>query len=183
MKTNIIKISKILSLLLRHNPEKAGVTLDKNGWTDVDDLVGKFSVKFFPIDLEMLIEVVEKDNKKRYSFNSDQTKIRANQGHSIPVDLNLEPQMPPTVLYHGTVERFISSIRENGLRKGNRQYVHLSKDKETATLVGIRRGKPVILEIQAGTMASRGYKFYLSENKVWLTDFVPAEFIRETKIS
>jgi putative RNA 2'-phosphotransferase len=177
MKTNIVKISKILSLLLRHNPEKAGIALDKNGWTDVDDLVEKFSVKFFPIDMEMLTEVVENDNKIRYSFNSDQTKIRANQGHSIPVDLNLEPQVPPAVLYHGTVERFISSIRENGLRKGNRQYVHLSKDKETATLVGTRRGKPVILEIQSGTMASEGYTFYLSENKVWLTDFVPAEFI------
>ncbi len=177
MKTNIIKISKILSLLLRHNPEKAGITLDKNGWTDVGELIGKFSVKFFPIDLEMLTEVVEKDNKKRYSFNTDQTKIRANQGHSIPVDLGLEPVMPPEILFHGTVPRFIPSIRENGLRKGSRQYVHLSKDKETAVHVGIRRGKPVILEIQARAMASKGYTFYLSENKVWLTDFVPAEFI------
>lgn len=177
MTDNTTKISKILSLLLRHKPEKADISLDQNGWVDVDVLIQKFSEKFFPIDFEKLQLVVKNDNKQRYSFNGDKTKIRANQGHSIPVDLNLVPSMPPELLYHGTVERFIQSIRSNGLCKGNRQYVHLSIDQETAKNVGNRRGKAIILEIQAEKMASEGFLFYLSENKVWLTDIVPAEFI------
>lgn len=177
MTNMIVKISKILSLLLRHKPEKAGIKLDLNGWTEVSMLIKNFSVKFFPIDFNTLQQVVEQDDKQRYAFNNDKTKIRANQGHSITVDLNLEPSVPPEILFHGTVERFVVSIRENGLRKGNRQYVHLSTNMETAVKVGNRRGNPIILKIQAGKMASEGYSFYLSENKVWLTDFVPAEFI------
>jgi putative RNA 2'-phosphotransferase len=177
MAINTVKISKILSLLLRHKPEKAGIELDKNGWVDVTVLINNFSEKFFPIDFEKLQLVVEQDNKQRYAFNSDKTKIRANQGHSIPVDLDLQPSVPPDILYHGTVERFIQSIRTDGLRKGNRQYVHLSKDRETAKNVGNRRGNAIILEIQAEKMISEGFLFYLSENKVWLTDFVPAKYI------
>ncbi len=177
MKNNTLRISKILSLLLRHKPEKAGIKLDQNGWTDVHVLIEKFSEKFFPVNYDILQHVVEKDDKQRYTFNEDKTKIRANQGHSVDIDLNLEPTTPPDILYHGTVKRFLNSIKKGGLQKGNRQYVHLSKDKETATKVGARRGGPVILEIRAGEMSARGYKFYLSENKVWLTDFVPAEYI------
>jgi putative RNA 2'-phosphotransferase len=176
-KNIIIKTSKILSLLLRHKPQRAGIVIDENGWTNVNDLIKKVSKIFYPIDINLLIEVVEKNDKKRFSFNSDQTKIRANQGHSIKVDLDLEPVAPPDILYHGTVEKFLESIKKDGLRKGGRLHVHLSGDIFTASKVGKRRGQPIILEIKSGLMHQKGFKFYLSENKVWLTDLVPPEFI------
>lgn len=169
--------SKILSLLLRHNPEKAGLTLDKNGWVNVDELLEKFSKRFYSLELEYLQEVVAEDNKQRYSFSADGTMLRANQGHSVKIDLELEVVEPPEILFHGTVEKFINAILTDGIQKGSRQYVHLSADTETATSVGNRRGKPIILKVQAQKMANQGYKFYLSENKVWLCDHIPANFL------
>lgn len=164
--------SKFLSLILRHSPETVGIKLDKNGWADVDELLEKIN-----LDFETLDDIVETNDKKRFSFNEDLTKIRANQGHSINIDLELKPIEPPHNLYHGTIANFLRSIAKEGLTKQNRQYVHLSKDTETAKKVGMRRGKPIILAIRAEEMYEKGYKFYLSENGVWLTDHVPAKFI------
>jgi putative RNA 2'-phosphotransferase len=176
-KNNTIRISKFLSLVLRHRPEKIGLQLDASGWADVDDLLQKANRAGVRLDRELLEYVVATNDKKRFSFSQDGTRIRANQGHSIPVDLGLSPVSPPPELYHGTVERFLERIRSEGLLAQNRNYVHLSKDRETAEKVGQRRGKPVILIIPAGRMHGEGYKFFLSENGVWLTAKVPAEYI------
>ena len=170
-------ISKFLSYVLRHNPDKLGITLDTNGWTSVAILLEKINVGEYSLSMEELEEVVATNNKKRFAFNEDKTKIRANQGHSINVDLALESKVPPNYLYHGTVEKFMPSIREKGLIKGSRHHVHLSADKETAINVGSRRGKPIILTIRSGEMQAKDHTFYQSENGVWLTDVVPTEFI------
>lgn len=178
MKEKEIKtISKFLSLVLRHAPETIQLQLDKNGWANVDELIiqsHQFGKEF---DFGLLEEVVETNDKKRFTFNEDLTKIRANQGHSIDVELNLKESEPKDFLYHGTVEKFIDSIKKEGLQKMSRQYVHLSKDKETAIKVGSRRGKPIVLKINAPKMFLDGYKFYLSENNVWLLDEVPTKYI------
>lgn len=171
------RISKYLSLVLRHKPEVIGLNLDENGWADVEELQEKCAKQNRAFTLEELDEVVETNDKKRFIFNEDKTKIRANQGHSIEVDLALKPQQPPEFLYHGTAEINISSILEKGIEKRNRQHVHLSHDKETATKVGMRHGKPVILTIETEKMFQDGIDFYLSENNVWLTDFVDAKYI------
>lgn len=178
MKEKEIKtISKFLSLVLRHAPETIQLQLDKNGWANVDELIiqsHQFGKEF---DFGLLEEVVETNDKKRFTFNEDLTKIRANQGHSIDVELNLKESEPKDFLYHGTVEKFIDSIKKEGLQKMSRQYVHLSKDKETAIKVGSRRGKPIVLKINAPKMFLDGYKFYLSENNVWLIDEIPTNYI------
>ena len=172
---NIRRISKFLSLILRHQPEKIGLTLDKNGWAAVTDILEKSNLKF---DRETLEEVVRTNDKQRFSFNEDKTKIRANQGHSIKtIDLELAPQVPPPFLYHGTVPKFLQLIKSDGLKKMNRQHVHLSPDRQTATIVGKRRGAPVILSIRSGQMQEDGYPFHLSKNGVWLTDHVPPKYI------
>ena len=171
------RISKYLSLVLRHKPEIIGLNLDENGWADVEELQEKCAKQNRAFTLEELDEVVETNDKKRFILNEDKTKIRANQGHSIDIDLALKPQQPPEFLYHGTAETNLASIFEKGIEKRNRQHVHLSQDKETATKVGMRHGKPVILTIETGKMHEDGILFYLSENKVWLTDFVDAEYI------
>lgn len=171
------KIGKFLSLVLRHNPETIGIKLDENGWASVDELLQGLKKANRKISMETLEEIVETNDKKRYSFNEDKTKIRANQGHSIDVDLNLKEQTPPRVLYHGTAEASFENIKKFGLVKQNRNHVHLSLDVETATKVGKRHGKPIILEINAEAMDKDGYKFYLSENGVWLTDNVPIKYI------
>lgn len=170
-------LSKLLSLVLRHRPELIGVELDANGWADVDFLLLKLQKKAPGVDVESLKQLVAGSDKQRFAFNDDFTKIRANQGHSVSVDMEFKPVTPPEFLYHGTVERFIDSIAQEGLKKGTRQHVHLSKDLETAVKVGSRRGKPVILTIRSADMAESGYEFYCSENGVWLCDAVPAEFI------
>ena len=173
----INNISKFLSLVLRHSPETIQLQLDKNGWATIDELIiqsHQFGKEF---DFELLEEVVETNDKKRFSFNEDLTKIRANQGHSVDVELNLNEFEPNDFLYHGTVEKFIDLIKKGGLQKMNRQYVHLSKDKETAIKVGARRGKPIVLKIDAPKMFESGFKFYVSENNVCLIDEVPAKFI------
>lgn len=170
-------ISKFLSYVLRHNPEKLGITLDENGWTSVTVLLEKINIEPYSLSMEELEDVVATNNKKRFAFNANKTMIRANQGHSVNIDLALQPKEPPRYLYHGTVEKFITSIQEKGLIKGTRQHVHLSDDKETAINVGSRRGKPIILTIRSGEMHAQGFTFYQSENGVWLIETVSPEFI------
>lgn len=166
-----------MSLALRHQPDAIGIQLDEEGWVNTNELINGVNNKGINLDIEGLKILVEENDKKRFTFNEDETKIRANQGHSLDIDLKLEPIEPPVVLYHGTVSKYMESIREKGLVKVNRQHVHLSKDKETATIVGTRRGAPIILIINSKLMHDAGHKFYLSKNGVWLTDEVPAEFI------
>ena len=174
----ITTISKFMSLVLRHNPAAAGVTLDGNGWADVSALItGMNKSRRVSVTLEDIKEVVVTNDKQRFAFNDDFTKIRANQGHSVKVDVELKEAEPPAVLYHGTVSRFVRGIRNEGLKPQSRLYVHLSADRETAAKVGSRRGAAVILVINAYKMHEDGYKFYLSENGVWLTDAVPAAYI------
>lgn len=171
-------IGKYISLILRHKPEIIGITLDEHGWARVDRLIEGIR-KDYDFNMEMLEEIVANNNKKRYSFNEDKTLIRANQGHSIPVDVELPQKMPPDILYHGTAEEFVASIDEQGLIPGTRLYVHLSVDTDTAHNVGRRHGKPVIYEVLAGEMHKAGYEFFCSVNGVWLTKSVPVEFLRK----
>ena len=163
-------------MLLRHHPEAAGLTLDEHGWADVEELIKGVSRKFF-LDRAGLERIVAEDKKGRYSFSADGRLIRANQGHSVNVDVELEEKEPPEILYHGTAERFAASIEREGLKPQGRLYVHLSMDEKTARIVGQRHGKPVIFTVKAGEMFRAGHKFYLSVNNVWLTKEVPAEFL------
>lgn len=174
---NLTSLSRFISLVLRHKPEAIGITLDEHGWADVNELIAGVS-RTQPLDMETLEEIVRTDEKQRYSFSGDKTLIRANQGHSIPVDVELPQAEPPELLYHGTAERFTAAIEAEGLRPMSRLYVHLSKDAETARKVGSRHGKPVIYEVLAGEMSRRGFEFRLSVNGVWLTRAVPPEFLR-----
>ena len=175
----IKRISKFLSLLLRHQPETIGLSLDENGWADVEELINKSKKRRMYFSLSDLEIVVVENDKQRFSFNEDKSKIRANQGHSIKnINLEFEAIEPPENLYHGTVEKFLESIKANGLQKMSRQHVHLSEDLITATKVGSRRGKPIILVINSGLMFCEGYEFYKSKNGVWLTDQVPSKFIQ-----
>jgi len=173
----LITISKYLSKYLRHAPEELGLTLQTGGWVAVDDLLAATSENRFPITFDELVEVVETSDKKRFSFDGTGESIRANQGHSVEVDLQLEEAVPPEVLYHGTVGQFLPSIMSEGLNKGRRHHVHLSKDVETACKVGSRRGKPVILSVDARGMHREGHRFYLSANGVWLADTVPPIYL------
>ena len=171
---------KFLAYVLRHNPAAVGIELDENGWAKVDELLVGVQRSGRLIDITALEEIVATDDKHRFSFNEDKSKIRANQGHSIDIDLGLEEKTPPDILYHGTAEKYIDNIKQNGIQKRNRQYVHLSSDKQTAIKVGSRHGKPVIFKIDAKQMVMDGFKFYLSENGVWLTDYVSFKYF--TKI-
>jgi putative RNA 2'-phosphotransferase len=173
----IIRTSKFLSLVLRHKPETIDLDLDENGWADLATLIKKVKNSGHDLDLDKLKYVVANNNKQRFAFDESGRKIRANQGHSIEIDLNLPPLTPPEILYHGTATKNLSSIFEKGLEKRNRQHVHLSPDEETAIKVGSRHGKPVMLQIKTGKMHSEGHVFYQSDNGVWLTDHVPAEYI------
>ncbi len=172
------KISTFMSLVLRHKPQEIGLQLDENGWVLVSEFLSQMNGYGNTIDLENLEEIVATNDKKRFAFNKDKTKIRASQGHSVTIDLDLNEVIPPAVLFHGTVEKFISDIKSQGLKKMNRQHVHLSKDKETAIKVGSRRGNPVILIVDSVKMHRDGFKFYQSENGVWLTDTVPSNYIQ-----
>ena len=170
--------SKFISLILRHKPETIGIFLDEHGWADVQEMIDGINASGSDhLDMEMLEEIVQTDEKQRYSFNEDHTLIRANQGHSIPVDVELEEKNPPALLYHGTGEKYVSAIDEQGLIPKSRLYVHLSADVTTAKKVGSRHGKPVIYTIDCAKMTAEGYKFYLSANKVWLTKTVPAKYL------
>lgn len=170
------KLSKFISLVLRHNPGAAHITLDEHGWADVDELLTGINGTGRKINKDILEEIVAADQKQRYSFNQDKSLIRANQGHSIPVDVELKEQEPPEFLYHGTASRFLDSIEEEGLKPMSRLYVHLSKDMDTAVKVGRRHGRPVILKIHSREMYRDGCRFYLSENGVWLTKKVAVEY-------
>ena len=169
--------SKFLSLVLRHQPETIGVSLDPNGWIDVEVLLLALAQHGRQLSREDLERLVRESDKQRFALSEDGNRIRANQGHSVEVDLALAPQTPPEILYHGTVDRFLDSILSTGLRKGDRHHVHLSANLETAEKVGQRRGKPVILQIRSGDMHRAGFSFFLSDNGVWLVDHVPAEWI------
>ncbi len=172
-----IKISKFISFALRHHPEKAGIVLDAHGYADTNSLIESVKKRFRDFNMKYLEKIVAEDNKQRYSFNEDKTKIRANQGHSVQnVDIGFEEKIPPEILFHGTAERFMNSINEQGILKMTRQYVHLSGDKNTAYNVGKRHGEPVVILIDSEKMQADGYKFFLSENGVWLTDHVPTEY-------
>lgn len=172
------EISKYMSLILRHKPEAIGISLDEHGWANVEDLIAGIS-KDNEFNMEMLEEIVRTDEKQRYSFNDDKTLIRANQGHSIPVDVELEEKEPPETLWHGTGEKYVTAIDKDGLIPKSRLYVHLSKDKETAVKVGTRHGKPVIYTVHSKQMYEDGYKFYLSVNGVWLTKEVPVKYLEK----
>lgn len=166
-----------MSLVLRHKPDEIGLEMDDQGWVKVDELIIKMNQNGLRVDKDIINTVVETNDKKRFAFNTDKSLIRASQGHSIEVDLDLPVAVPPNILYHGTTSRFLDSILRTGLQKQNRQHVHLSVTIETAQAVGSRHGKPVILTINAKAMHEAGFKFYLSENKVWLTETVPVEYI------
>lgn len=177
MSSPLIKISKLLSLVLRHKPGVLGLELDEQGWVDVEVLIRQANAHGHALTPELLRQVVAENDKQRFAFSLDGRRVRASQGHSVAVDLGLEVVEPPAVLYHGTATRFVASIRAGGLRPGSRQHVHLSADADTAIRVGQRHGKPVVLVIKAGTMAAHGHRFHLSANGVWLVAAVPAEFI------
>lgn len=170
-------ISKFLSLVLRHKPETIGIELDKEGWADITELIEKSNKYGRKYDLNILTNIVSTNTKKRFSFNSSQSKIRASQGHSINVDLGYSNQEPPDLLYHGTAQNSVDSIIENGIEKRNRQHVHLSNDLETAIKVGQRHGKPYVFKIKASLMYKEGYEFFISENMVWLTEQVPSKYL------
>lgn len=174
----LVNLSRYISFILRHRPDTIGLSLDKHGYIDVQDLInGIKGNSDFYIDLDILKFIVETDNKKRYSFSEDGTKIRANQGHSVKVDLGLKEVKPPSVLYHGTGEKYLESILKEGLKSKSRMYVHLSSDIDTAISVGKRHGEPVALGIDAERMYEDEYKFYLSENGIFLTESIPVKYI------
>jgi putative RNA 2'-phosphotransferase len=177
MRNSLVKKSRFLSLVLRHKPETIGLTLDENGWIAIDTLLDAAKAYNRALTREELDEIVATNNKKRFAISQDGRRIRASQGHSLDVDLALQPRTPPPVLYHGTAVRFLPSIRKKGLQKMNRQHVHLSSTEETAKDVGSRHGKPAILLVKADAMHTDGYSFFLSDNGVWLTDTVPAAYL------
>lgn len=179
MSGRIAEISKFLSFVLRHQPQAIGITLDSQGWVAVDELLSAAARHGKSISRAQLEEVVATNDKRRFALSNDGVRIRANQGHSVEVDLALTPLAPPELLYHGTVERFLESIRVQGLLRGERHHVHLSPDRETAQRVGQRRGRPVVLVVEAGRMHRDGHVFRRSENGVWLADAVPPEYLRE----
>jgi putative RNA 2'-phosphotransferase len=173
-----VRVSKYLSKHLRHEPERLGLTLAPGGWVAVDDLLAACDRDNFPITRQQLEEVVATSDKQRFAFDPTGTRIRANQGHSAAVDLRLPPAEPPALLYHGTGEQHVGTIRGEGLRKMARHHVHLSIDVPTAMKVGARHGKPVVFEIDAAAMHRAGHTFYVSANGVWLTDTVPPEYLK-----
>lgn len=178
---NDTKLSKFLSLILRHEPAAAGITLDKHGWADVEQLLAGVRRTGRQIDMETLERIVRENNKQRYSFNENHTKIRANQGHSVQVDVELKEAAPPQYLFHGTASRFLPAIQREGIRKMERQYVHLSDDFQTALSVGRRHGSPVVITLNAAAMARDGVTFYLSENGVWLCKYVSPKYFAKSE--
>jgi len=180
MKTDktLVTTSKFLSLVLRHQPDVVGMKLDDEGWLAIDDLIVNATQRGHALTLELLHEVVANNDKQRFALSDDGLRIRANQGHSVTgVDLKLEKQTPPDTLYHGTVAAFVDGIRAHGLQKRSRNHVHLSADEATANKVGSRRGKPIILRVNAAAMHQDGHHFYLSANGVWLVDSVPVKYL------
>jgi putative RNA 2'-phosphotransferase len=179
MNNNLKHISKFLSLVLRHQPQEIGLQLNENGWANTQELIAKINTKGIQLDMATLQIIVDTNEKKRFAFNDDKTMIRASQGHSIEIDIALQPVEPPEILYHGTAEKNVASIFKTGLQKQSRQHVHLSATTQTAVSVGSRHGKPVVLMVVANKMHHHGYAFYLSANGVWLTNEVPVQFITQ----
>lgn len=177
---NLTRVSRFLSLILRHHPEAIGITLDAHGWANVEDLLTNIQSKY-PIDMSILEEIVNTDDKNRYSFNKEKTHIRANQGHSIDVDVELDRVEPPEYLWHGTGAKYSKSIYEKGIIPKSRLYVHLSQDADTATKVGSRHGTPVLLCIRSKDMYNDGYEFFKSKNGVYLTKYVPVQYFINIK--
>jgi putative RNA 2'-phosphotransferase len=169
--------SKFLSYVLRHAPHSIGLQLDSNGWADIDDLLAKCAAVDNAMDRTLLHEIVGTNVKRRFTISPDGTRIRAAQGHSVDIELGLAPVEPPEVLFHGTAVRFVASILREGLKPGRRRHVHLSADETTATAVGQRHGKPVVLRVASGAMHRTGHAFHRADNGVWLTDFVPPAFL------
>lgn len=181
--SNLNNIGKLLAFILRHNPEAANVVADEYGWVDVEDLLKGITNEFYPLDMDTLIQVVEQDKKGRYAFNEDRTKIRAVQGHSFPVNLELKTLEPPKVLYHGTPRRNAEKIEISGLSRMQRQYVHLTENISTAYDVGARyHDQVVICVVDSGQMYKDGYDFYKSENNVWLTKSVPSKYLLQVAL-
>jgi putative RNA 2'-phosphotransferase len=172
-----IRTSKFLSLVLRHQPGHIGLTLDASGWADVGELIERAAARGVTLTRELIAEIVATSDKQRFALDAAGTRIRANQGHSVDIDLGLEPTEPPAILFHGTASANVTAIRSEGLKPGNRQHVHLSRDEATAVRVGQRHGRPVVLRVFAGKMWAQGAPFYCSANGVWLTPAVPPEFI------
>ncbi len=177
MKNTDRSLSKFLSFVLRHNPASIGIELDSAGWTDIDVLLTHAHDHGTRISRDDLTRIVNESDKQRFAISDNGRRIRANQGHSVTVDLDLIPQTPPEILYHGTVARFLDSISSQGLLKGGRHHVHLSANEQTANQVGSRRGKPVVLQVAAANMHAAGHVFYCTANGVWLTEHVPPEFL------
>ena len=175
---NLNNISRYISLILRHKPEVIGISLDEHGWANVDELIDGMNSSGNHIDMKILEEIVRTDNKQRYSFNEDKTLIRANQGHSINVDVELEEKEPPEILYHGTAKKYVESINEQGLIPKSRLYVHLSDDINTAIDVGKRHGEVVLYVVKSRDMHKDGHTFYVSKNGVWLTKKIPKQYLR-----
>lgn len=175
------RISKFLSLVLRHRPEAIGITLNESGWVGVEDLLAGLASVHRKISWDQLQAVVHGNDKQRFEFNADQTCIRARQGHSVQVNLGYESSVPPEILYHGTPEQYVASVMREGLKKQKRHHVHLHGDAALAAKVGQRRGRPVLLTIAARRMADAGHTFYLTPNQVWLTNAVPVQFIRRAQ--
>lgn len=172
------KTSKFMSKILRHQPDIIGITVDQHGWADTKELIRGINARSgHKMNMEILEEIVRTDEKQRYSFNADRTKIRANQGHSIRVDVELEPVTPPEILYHGTGMKYVAAIEKEGLKPKERLYVHLSGDVGTAIKVGQRHGKPYVYRIDTAQMAKDGYAFFESVNHVWLTKRVPRHYM------
>ena len=176
--TQDVKLGRFLSLVLRHNPLAAGIALDEHGWANVEELLAGVRRTGRHIDMDTLERIVRENNKQRYSFNEDHTKIRANQGHSLAVDVELKQEDPPQYLYHGKADRFLAAIQREGIQKMSRQYVHLSGSYQTAVEVGRRHGFPVVITIDAKAMVQDGIHFYLAENGVWLCEDVPPKYFR-----
>lgn len=179
MDIETVALSKYISYLLRHNPSDAGVALDKEGWADTEELLAGIRRKGRKIDLQLLEKIVQDDEKGRYSFSSDKTRIRANQGHSIPVHVAMTAAVPPEILYHGTAEQFAERICAEGIKKMSRQFVHLSPDIATACKVGQRHGKVCVFAVKAGEMAKDGFVFFLSANGVWQSEDIPPAYIEK----
>lgn len=178
MQNDLTRLSKILAKALRHEPQFIGITIERMGaWTDVDKLIAAMCAHGFTIDMPTLEQIAATDSKQRYSFTPDKRKIRANQGHSIDVVIDFSEPEPPAVLYHGTSVKSIESIMREGIKHMSRQYVHLSWDIPTAVKVGIRHGKPAVLAVDAAAMRKDRYRFFLSDNGVWLTEYVPTKYI------